>query len=92
VQHHDGQVDVTLLGTKVTISNNAFMRHDKAEPAGRLRRGRAGPGYGPGKIDVTFHGNYFRNMIQRIASGALAACMPSTTSYEVDRNANAHTA
>ncbi|HEY6381948.1 MAG TPA: hypothetical protein VIY07_09115, partial [Pseudolabrys sp.] len=66
VQHHDGHVDVTLLATKVTISNNHLLRHDKGNLLGGNDIAGLVPGYGPGKIDVTFHGNYYQNMIQRM--------------------------
>ena len=64
--HHDGHVDVTLLATKVTISSNHFMSHDKGNLLGGSDVANLVPGYGPGKIDVTFHGNYYQNMIQRM--------------------------
>jgi pectate lyase len=66
VAHHDGHVDVTLLGTKVTISNNHFLRHDKGNLLGGNDIAGLVPGYGPGVIDVTFHGNYYQDMIQRM--------------------------
>jgi pectate lyase len=64
--HHDGHVDVTLLATKVTISNNHFQSHDKGNLLGGSDVANLVPGYGPGVIDVTFHGNYYQNMIQRM--------------------------
>jgi pectate lyase len=64
--HHDGHVDVTLLATKVTISNNHFLRHDKGNLLGGSDFANLVPGYGPGQIDVTFFGNYYQNMIQRM--------------------------
>jgi pectate lyase len=56
---------VTLLATKVTISNNAFVRHDKTNLLGGSDFANLVPDYGPGKIDVTFRGNYYQNVIQR---------------------------
>jgi pectate lyase len=64
--HHDGHVDVTLLATKVTISNNHFQSHDKGNLLGGSDVANLVPGYGPGQIDVTFFGNYYQNMIQRM--------------------------
>jgi pectate lyase len=64
--HHDGHVDVTLLATKVTISNNHFLRHDKGNLLGGSDVANLVPGYGPGMIDVTFFGNYYQNMVQRM--------------------------
>ena len=64
--HHDGHVDVTLLATKVTISNNHFLRHDKGNLLGGSDVANLVPGYGPGQIDVTFFGNYYQNMVQRM--------------------------
>ena len=64
--HHDGQVDVTLLATKVTVSNNHFQRHDKVNLLGGSDVANLVPGYGPGQIDVTFFGNYYQNLIQRM--------------------------
>jgi len=89
VQHHDGQVDVTLLGTKVTISNNAFMRHDKTNLLGGNDIAGIVPGYGPGKIDVTFHGNYFQNTVQRMPRVRFGRVHVYNNFYDVDRNANA---
>src|SRR5262249_55216864 len=65
-QHHDGQVDVTLLATKVTISNNVLMKHDKTNLLGGNDIAGLVPGHGPGKMDVTFHGNWFQNTVQRM--------------------------
>src|SRR5262245_25055062 len=65
-QHHDGNVDVTLLATQVTISSNFFMRHDKTNLLGGNDIAGLVPGHGPGKMDVTFHGNWFQNTVQRM--------------------------
>jgi pectate lyase len=65
VQHHDGSVDVTLLGSKVTISSNYYFRHDKTNLLGGSDFANLVPDYGPGKIDVTFHGNFYQNVVQR---------------------------
>ena len=89
VQHHDGQVDVTLLGTKVTISNNAFTRHDKTNLLGGNDIAAIVPGYGPGKIDVTFHGNYFQNTVQRMPRVRFGRVHVYNNFYDVDRNASA---
>src|SRR3954467_14182065 len=63
VQHHDGSVDVTLLATKVTISNNLFRSHDKTNLLGGNDVAGFIAGHGPGKMDVTFHGNWFQNTV-----------------------------
>ncbi|HZE10250.1 MAG TPA: hypothetical protein VE034_01560 [Burkholderiales bacterium] len=89
VQHHDGQVDVTLLGTKVTISSNAFTRHDKTNLLGGNDIAGIVPGYGPGKIDVTFHGNYFQNTVQRMPRVRFGRVHVYNNFYDVDRNASA---
>lgn len=89
VQHHDGQVDVTLLGTKVTISNNVFMRHDKANLLGGSDVAGLVPGYGPGKIDVTFHGNYYQNMVQRMPRVRFGRVHAYNNFYDVDRRTSA---
>ena len=49
MQHHDGHVDVTLLATKVTISNNHFHRHDKTNLLGGSDFANLVPDYGPGQ-------------------------------------------
>ncbi len=85
VQHHDGQVDVTLLGTKVTISNNVFMRHDKAHLLGGSDVADLVPDYGPGQIDVTFHGNYYQNMVQRMPRVRFGRVHAYNNFYDVDR-------
>jgi pectate lyase len=89
VQHHDGQVDVTLLGTKVTISNNVFMRHDKANLLGGSDVAGLVPGYGPGRIDVTFHGNYYQNMVQRMPRVRFGRVHVYNNFYDVDRRTSA---
>ena len=89
VQHHDGQVDVTLLGTKVTISNNHFLRHDKGNLLGGSDVAGLVPGYGPGVIDVTFHGNYYQNMIQRMPRVRFGRVHVYNNFYDVNRLSNA---
>jgi pectate lyase len=89
VQHHDGNVDVTLLGTKVTISNNVFMRHDKTNLLGGTDLANVVPGYGPGKIDVTFHHNYYEDTIQRMPRVRFGRVHVYNNYYNQNRNANA---
>src|SRR6185503_8564503 len=88
-QHHDGHVDVTLLATKVTISNNYFQRHDKGNLLGGNDIAGLVPGYGPGQIDVTFHGNYYQNMIQRMPRVRFGRVHVYNNVFDMDRNANA---
>ncbi len=89
VQHHDGQVDVTLLSTKVTISNNVFKLHDKTNLLGGSDRAGLIPGYGPGVIDVTFHGNYYNNIVQRSPRVRFGRVHVYNNYYEVDRRPEA---
>jgi pectate lyase len=89
VQHHDGHVDVTLLATKVTISNNHFQRHDKGNLLGGNDIAGLIPGYGPGKIDVTFHGNYYQNMIQRMPRVRFGRVHVYNNVFDGDRRATA---
>jgi len=89
VAHHDGHVDVTLLATKVTISNNYFQRHDKGNLLGGNDIAGLVPGYGPGQIDVTFHGNYYQNMIQRMPRVRFGRVHVYNNVFDMDRNANA---
>jgi len=89
VQHHDGHVDVTLLATKVTVSNNHFMRHDKGNLLGGSDVANLVPGYGPGKIDVTFHGNYYQNMIQRMPRVRFGRVHVYNNVFDANRLANA---
>jgi len=89
VQHHDGSVDVTLLATKVTLSSNYFFRHDKTNLLGGSDFANLVPGYGPGKIDVTFHGNYYQNMIQRAPRVRFGRVHAYNNFFDVDRRANA---
>jgi pectate lyase len=88
-QHHDGHVDVTLLATKVTISNNHFQRHDKGNLLGGNDVAGFIAGYGPGKIDVTFYGNYYQNMVQRMPRVRFGRVHVYNNFYDADRNANA---
>jgi pectate lyase len=89
VQHHDGHVDVTLLATKVTISNNHFMRHDKGNLLGGSDVANLVPGYGPGKIDVTLLGNYYQNMIQRMPRVRFGRVHVYNNVFDADRRQNA---
>ena len=89
VAHHDGHVDVTLLGTKVTISNNHFLRHDKGNLLGGSDVAGLVPGYGPGVIDVTFHGNYYQNMIQRMPRVRFGRVHVYNNVFDGDRRQNA---
>lgn len=72
VQHHDGAVDVTLLGTQVTLSYNHFKNHDKTNLLGGTDTAAAYSDgtkvvarSGPDKMAVTFHHNRFENIVQR---------------------------
>src|SRR5262245_33297047 len=89
VQHHDGNVDVTLLATKVTISGNFFERHDKTNLLGGSDFANLVPDYGPGKIDVTFHGNYYQNFIQRAPRVRFGRVHAYNNFFDVDRRAAA---
>jgi pectate lyase len=89
VAHHDGHVDVTLLATKVTISNNHFQRHDKGNLLGGSDVANLVPGYGPGKIDVTFFGNYYQNMIQRMPRVRFGRVHAYNNVFDANRLANA---
>jgi pectate lyase len=86
VQHHDGAVDVTLLGSKVTVSFNKFLRHDKVSLLGGTDRAGAVPGYGPGVIDVTFHHNYYENTVQRMPRVRFGRVHVYNNVYNNDRN------
>ena len=89
VAHHDGHVDVTLLATKVTISHNHFLRHDKGNLLGGSDVANLVPGYGPGKIDVTFHGNYYQSMIQRMPRVRFGRVHVYNNVFDGDRRQNA---
>ena len=89
VAHHDGHVDVTLLATKVTISNNHFLRHDKGNLLGGNDIAGLVPGYGPGQIDVTFHGNYYQNMIQRMPRVRFGRVHVYNNVFDMDRRTTA---
>jgi pectate lyase len=86
--HHDGHVDVTLLATKVTISNNHFQRHDKGNLLGGSDVANLVPGYGPGQIDVTFHGNYYQTMVQRMPRVRFGRVHAYNNVFDGDRRAN----
>ena len=80
---------MTLLATKVTISSNYFQRHDKGNLLGGNDIAGFIAGYGPGKIDVTFYGNYYQNMIQRMAAGAFRPVHVYNNVFDGDRRATA---
>lgn len=72
VQHHDGAVDVSMLGSQVTLSYNHFLNHDKVSLLGGSDTAAAysdGTNVvartGPDKMAVTFHHNRFENSVQR---------------------------
>lgn len=72
VQHHDGAVDVTLLGSQVTLSYNVFRSHDKSNLLGGTDTAAAYSNgtsvvarSGPDKMAVTMHHNHFENSVQR---------------------------
>jgi pectate lyase len=77
-----------LLGTKVTISSNVFRRHDKTNLLGGNDIAGIVPGYGPGKIDVTFHCNYFQNTVQRMPRVRFGRVHVFNNYYQVERNQN----
>jgi pectate lyase len=87
--HHDGHVDITLLATKVTVSNNHFQRHDKGNLLGGSDVANLVPGYGPGQIDVTFFGNYYQNMIQRMPRVRFGRVHVYNNVFDGDRRQNA---
>ncbi|WP_119157147.1 hypothetical protein [Caldimonas tepidiphila] len=76
VQHHDGLVDVTMFGNRVTISYNQFRQHDKTHLIGgndvaeRFSDGnREVASYGPDKLAVTLHHNHYQDTVQRQPRG-----------------------
>ncbi len=89
VQHHDGNADVTLLGSKVTISYNQFIRHDKTNLLGGSDVAGLIPGHGPGKLDVTFHHNYYENTVQRMPRVRFGRVHVFNNFYNNDRNSSA---
>ncbi|MEC5400312.1 pectate lyase family protein [Uliginosibacterium sp. H1] len=89
VQHHDGQVDVTVGGTKVTMSYNVFRTHDKTNLLGGSDTASAQTGYGPGKIDVTFHHNYWLNTVQRMPRVRFGRVHVYNNFYDLDWRSSA---
>ncbi|MDQ8020763.1 MAG: hypothetical protein REI94_02925 [Moraxellaceae bacterium] len=89
VQHHDGAVDVTAGATRVTISYNTFKEHDKTNLLGGSDTASALTGYGPGKIDVTFHDNYWENTVQRMPRVRFGRVHVFNNYYNVDWNTTA---
>lgn len=89
VQHHDGNVDVTLLGSKVTISWNRFARHDKTNLLGGSDVAGLVPGYGPGTIDVTFHHNSYESTVQRMPRVRFGRVHVFNNHYDQDRSSSA---
>ncbi|RAU92957.1 hypothetical protein DQG13_26690 [Paenibacillus sp. YN15] len=60
-QQHDGAVDVTNASDLVTVSYNYFHNHDKLNLVGGSDQNTADDG----KLRITFHHNYFKNVGQR---------------------------
>ncbi|HSD36007.1 MAG TPA: hypothetical protein VLC92_00780 [Rhodocyclaceae bacterium] len=88
-QHHDGQVDVTLGGTQVTMSYNVFKTHDKTNLLGGSDTASAATGYGPGRIDVTFHHNYWLNTVQRMPRVRFGRVHVYNNFYDLDWRSSA---
>lgn len=63
VQHHDGMLDITLGADFVTVTNNHFHDHDKSSLIGGSDSLDKLDG---GKLNVTFHGNWYENSGQRL--------------------------
>ncbi len=60
-QQHDGAVDITNASDLVTVSYNYFHDHDKLNLVGGSDQNTADDG----KLRITFHHNYFKNVGQR---------------------------
>ncbi|MFA9441914.1 hypothetical protein ACDA63_19970, partial [Uliginosibacterium sp. sgz301328] len=88
-QHHDGQVDVTVGATQVTMSYNLFKTHDKTNLLGGSDTASAATGYGPGKIDVTFHHNYWLNTVQRMPRVRFGRVHVYNNFYDLDWRSSA---
>lgn len=62
-EQYDGQVDVTNGSSYITISYNIFENHDKTNLIGSNDNSAA---LDSGRLKVTFHHNYYRNVGQRL--------------------------
>lgn len=63
IQHHDGMLDISLGADLVTVTYNHFHDHDKASLIG----GSDGlDKLDGGKLNVTFHDNWYENSGQRL--------------------------
>nr|WP_091169365.1 pectate lyase [Paenibacillus sp. 1_12] len=60
-QHHDGTVDITNASDYVTVSYNYFHDHDKTTLLGGSDSATGDSGH----LRVTFHHNYYQNIVQR---------------------------
>jgi pectate lyase len=79
IQHHDGAVDITLAATRVTLSFNRVVNHDKThlvggtDAAARFVITRNGVtkevGAGPDQLFITMHHNFYENVTQRMPRG-----------------------
>ncbi len=61
-QVHDGQLDLTNGSNFLTVSWNRFADHDKTMLIGSTNN----PATDRGKLNVTVHHNYFRDVLQRL--------------------------
>ncbi|WP_119157374.1 pectate lyase family protein [Caldimonas tepidiphila] len=61
MQHHDGQLDITLQSNHVTVSWNHFRDHDKTNLVGGSDSIKADDG----KLKVTFHHNLWEGTKER---------------------------
>lgn len=62
LQHHDGALDITLGASFITVSYNHFHDHDKTHLVGNSDALTTDEG----RLKVTFHHNYYENVMQRL--------------------------